>query len=160
VHVIARQSNRMHALFCSVCVVHVLVKRALCVLLPLYWCLRACEVKDPHVEDSHVCFPALPLKRYLPGDIGRGPAAARAREDKEGCNKYTNDHARLTPGVFLVHCPHGVCLGYRLMERHEGPSMAFELLLSRLTKGKHLQLAMRRAVAAGRPQRQCMLLPL
>lgn len=47
------------------------------------------------------------------------------------CNKYNKKCRGMTPGIFAMFCPHGVCLGFRIMSRHEGPRTAFEMVYER-----------------------------
>ena len=47
------------------------------------------------------------------------------------CNKYNKKCRGMTPGIFAMFCPHGVCLGFRIMSRHEGPRTAFEMIYER-----------------------------
>lgn len=75
--------------------------------------------------------PRHPLRRLIPQRV----TAAQEDGTDRLCTKYAERHKGLTPGVFLVFCPHGICLGYKLMAKFEGPSTAFDLLYSRLKKG-------------------------
>jgi hypothetical protein len=90
------------------------------------------EVVRSDIEDSHVYMPMFPLLRYLPKwAVSKSPA------DKEStaCSKYWNTHTGLTPGVFTFFCPHDVCLGFKLMHKHEGPSTVHDTLFTRLETG-------------------------
>lgn len=86
-------------------------------------------VPDPSIEDTHVFMPAFPLCRALPRYEGR-EKPERGADD--ACRKYENGHTRLTPGVLLMFCAHGICLGFKLMARCEGPGMVADLLYTRL----------------------------
>jgi hypothetical protein len=68
--------------------------------------------------------PAFPLKHYF----------AEFPKDSKGdvvCNKDSNTHQHLTPGVGTVFCAHGVCLGFKMLAAAEGPSTIGELLATR-----------------------------
>ena len=83
--------------------------------------------------------PMFPLVRYLPKW-----AVTKGAADKEStaCSKYFNTHTGLTPGVFTFFCPHDVCLGFKLMHKHEGPSTVHDTLFTRLQCGATLALAL------------------
>ena len=89
-------------------------------------------VQQADVEDSHVFMPSFPLIRYLPKW-----AVSNSSIDKEStsCSKYFNSHSGLTPGVFTFFCPHDVCIDFKLMHKHEGPSTLHDTLFTRLDKG-------------------------
>jgi hypothetical protein len=76
-----------------------------------------------------VFMPMLPLLRLL-------PAYRMKAEKQRDCNKYAFSHKGLTPGIFLVYCAHGVCLGFKLLPRCEGPSAVHDLLFTRLSDGE------------------------
>jgi hypothetical protein len=89
-------------------------------------------VQQPDVEDSHVYMPGFPLVRYLPRW-----ALSKSNIDKEStsCSKYHSTHSGLTPGVFTFFCPHDICVGVKLMHKHEGPSTVHDTLFTRLDNG-------------------------
>ena len=68
-------------------------------------------------------------------DVCRGLAKYAADKPREvlvtGCRKDSQKHPTLTSGLFTMFCPHGVCLGFRIMENPESPRTAFEILMSR-----------------------------
>ncbi|KAK7476400.1 hypothetical protein BaRGS_00032325 [Batillaria attramentaria] len=49
----------------------------------------------------------------------------------KACKEEAVTHHTLSPGLFLIHCPHGVCLGFSSMRTHKGPSLFFDLLCRR-----------------------------
>ena len=52
----------------------------------------------------------------------RGTATYDADSSLEtGCRKDGRTHQHLTPGLFLVLCVHGICLGYQAMKNVESP---------------------------------------
>jgi len=63
-----------------------------------------------------------PLRQYNQNSGGKA---------SESCRKDVTRCSGLTPGIFTFFCPHGVCLGFSILERYEGPSTAFELLFQR-----------------------------
>jgi hypothetical protein len=75
--------------------------------------------------------PEFPILRGLPPW-----AADTARKDTDTqCTKAQLRHNGLTPGLFLIFCAHGICLGFMLMPQCEGPSMLFKLLFTRFRHG-------------------------
>lgn len=58
--------------------------------------------------------------------------------DKDACRKYENAHGRLTPGLMLLFCPHGICVGLKIMDKCEGPSMLTDMLFTRLNSGPRM----------------------
>jgi len=90
-------------------------------------------VTDPRMEDQHIFMPAFPLQRLLPVFKASRRVAGEANGDS--CTKLFNTHQGLTPGLFLFFCCHGVCIGYNLMARHEGPSIVHDVLSTRLDSG-------------------------
>lgn len=75
-------------------------------------------------EDTHVFMPGYPLVRLLPPYKGRD-----TERDTDACRKYENASTRFSAGVMLVFCAHGVCVGLKMMEKCEGPSMLAEHVL-------------------------------
>jgi hypothetical protein len=82
-------------------------------------------------EADHVFMPAYPLVRGLP----LFAADAASSREAASCNKFSQRHNQLTPGIFTIFCPHEVCLGFKLMNNKEGPATLFELLYTRFRKG-------------------------
>ena len=37
-----------------------------------------------------------------------------------------------------MFCPHGICIAFSILTRHEGPRIAFELILRRFTIGPYM----------------------
>ncbi len=88
-----------------------------------------CAQPTEGVEADHVYMPMLPLRRLL-------PAYRMKAEKQRDCNKYAFGHKGLTPGIFLMYCAQGVCLGFKLLPRSEGPSAVHDVLFTRLSEGK------------------------
>jgi hypothetical protein len=76
---------------------------------------------------SHIYAPNFPLCRLLRTEW-KGPDK---ETDGGECNKGTNKHPGLSPGMFLMFCHHGVCLAFMVMVRHEGASTPHELFFTR-----------------------------
>ena len=64
----------------------------------------------------------------------RGSASYDADRSKEKaeeeCNKEPKE-TKLSPGLFTMYCPHGICLGLQLMDSPESPKTPFDLLVRR-----------------------------
>ena len=67
-------------------------------------------------------FPAYPLVR------GHGQYQTKT-DTRTGCRKDSQNHPKLTPGVFTMFCFHGVCLGFQVMTSVESPKTAFYIPL-------------------------------
>ena len=75
-------------------------------------------------------FPNRPLLRGAANYKADGSKSALVT----GCRKDTMHHNTLTPGLFTLFCPHGVCLGFQIMENAESPKTAFDILVRRFDK--------------------------
>ena len=65
----------------------------------------------------------------------RGRATYKANKDNSNeCNKESRKHKRLSPGVFTMVCPHGICLGFQLMDSQESPKVPFNMLMYHFDK--------------------------
>ena len=58
-------------------------------------------------------------------------ADTRRRNTPRTCTKATGKHKTLSSGIFTFLCPHGVCVGFQLMDAPESPRTAFDLLVRR-----------------------------
>ena len=47
--------------------------------------------------------------------------------------KASYGHPTLTPGIFTVYCPHGICFGFEVMQRCESPRVPFKIFTSRFS---------------------------
>ena len=81
-------------------------------------------VKDKQQKIEY--FPAYPSVRS-----SATYKVIHAKVTKTECRKESQNHPRLTPGLFTVFCPHGVCLGFQVMLQCESPATAFDVLLRR-----------------------------
>jgi hypothetical protein len=48
------------------------------------------------------------------------------------CRKYVHHTTKLTPGIFVVMCPHGIIVAFEFLQEHESPRHAFDFLYNRL----------------------------
>ncbi|XP_041922771.1 uncharacterized protein LOC121686464 [Alosa sapidissima] len=80
---------------------------------------------DHPSEASLSFFPSLPVIRQ------RGHYLADSKQSKPACHKNASGHPSLLPGVFLIHCEHGICYGFQMMVKHESPDTPFTVLKTR-----------------------------
>lgn len=81
-------------------------------------------------ENSYIFFPSASAQRQL-----RQYKADRDRtRASDECNKYVSTDATLTEGIVAYYCPHRICLGFQILNRHEGPRLVFEFLYRRFAK--------------------------
>jgi len=73
-------------------------------------------------------FPAWSMIRGPAKYAADSPATPRELDD---CQKASYGHPSLTPGIFTVFCPHGVCYGFTIMQRCESPRHPFNIFTSR-----------------------------
>ena len=52
----------------------------------------------------------------------------------EVCRKESQSHKSLSAGLFTMFCPHGICMGFQLMDCVESPRTPFDILLRRFRK--------------------------
>ena len=90
-------------------------------------------VADEAMEDTHVYMPSFPLLRLL---ATYPSLERRSKQRGNTCNKASNSHNAFTPGLCLCFCDHGVCLGFKILVRCEGPSTIFEIIATRFVKGE------------------------
>jgi len=88
-------------------------------------------VADAAMEDTHVYMPSFPLLRLL---ATYPSLERRSKQRGNTCNKASNSHNAFTPGLCLCFCGHGVCLGFKILVRCEGPSTIFEIIATRFVK--------------------------
>ena len=93
-----------------------------------------CEIgrhqHGPPAADSQLSFfPNLPLLRSkMDYDVDNKSAAD---EKTDTCIKTASRHYTLTPCIFTVYCPHGVCVGFQTLTSHESPRHPFDIFLTR-----------------------------
>jgi len=81
--------------------------------------------------DSYGVFPSLPVIR----ERGCYTMDTKTKTDyKDPCRKLGKGHKTLLPGIFLVHCQHGVCYGFHVMDTHESPDTPFTIISTRFRK--------------------------
>ncbi|CAH1253434.1 Hypp1182 [Branchiostoma lanceolatum] len=94
------------------------------------------EVEKPSPD----CYPAPPAPSYLSffptlrqlcGLPRYAVEEASKPRAKDSCRKESYGHPSLTPGLFTVFCPHGVCYGFEAMRSCESPRHPFEILRTR-----------------------------
>ncbi|XP_066304517.1 uncharacterized protein [Branchiostoma lanceolatum] len=84
---------------------------------------------DPTPESPHSSFfPAYSLVCGLPRFAMN---EARKRKETDSCRKESYGHPSLTPGLFTLFCPHGVCFGFEVMRSCESPQHPFEIIRTR-----------------------------
>ena len=80
-------------------------------------------------QPTNLCyFPNLPQYR------GRGKYAADRQKTShpgDSCRKASYSHPSLSPGIFTLFCPHGICLGYEVMQSCESPMHPFNIFKQR-----------------------------
>ena len=72
-------------------------------------------------------FPAWPAIRGLAKYEADTTATPCEYDD---CRKASYGHPTLTPGIFTVYCPHGVCYGFDIKQRCESPRHPFNIFTS------------------------------
>ena len=83
----------------------------------------------PPAESQLSFFPQLPLR------IGKGKYAADdhmwKNKHSDSCRKLSYGHPSLSPGIFTIFCPHGICYGFEVMQSCESPRHPFEIFRRR-----------------------------
>eukprot|EP00117_Sycon_ciliatum_P012766 scpid26766/ scgid5378/ len=73
------------------------------------------EPDIPGQQGTTAFFPNLPRHHGASTygiDKQRSPRSCSAHVDS--CNKHYSGHPTLTPGVFTLYCPHGICYGFEV----------------------------------------------
>jgi len=78
-------------------------------------------------DDEHYTY--MPHHRVC--RIANAFKADTARQRHRTCNKFISRDRTFSPGIFSCFCPHGICWGFSIMRRYEGPSTAFDVLVRR-----------------------------
>ncbi|XP_069109578.1 uncharacterized protein [Argopecten irradians] len=76
-------------------------------------------------EDSNMFYPFAKKLRDRPTYAVDTP---KLKTEESMCKKGKDN---LLPGIFTMHCQHGNCYGYSIMDSVESPDMAFTVLLTR-----------------------------
>ena len=83
----------------------------------------------PVEEDEFSYFPNVPPLS------GKGKYAADSRLNtsahSDSCRKASYGHPSLSPGIFTVFCPHGICYGFEVMLSCESPRHPFSIFRHR-----------------------------
>ncbi len=59
---------------------------------------------------------------------------ARPTKDDDMCQKRSYGHPTLSPGIFTIYCPHGVCYGFEVLRECESPRHPFQIFKTRFSK--------------------------
>jgi hypothetical protein len=92
---------------------------------------QSSTIPSPPPNNKLACYPNLPRIRGIPAYSADQRTTHRAPEDQDACRKYSSSHPTLTPGIFTIYCPHGVCCGFEVMRSHESPKHPFEIFFTR-----------------------------
>lgn len=86
--------------------------------------------------DVHLAFmPNHPVCRKLRDYGGKRKRQDDDKPDEDtysSCSKQILKPRHFTPGMFIMCCPHGLCLGFELLTKFEGPLTLFRLLYRRM----------------------------
>ena len=69
-------------------------------------------------DDEHYTY--MPHHRVC--RIANAFKADTARQRHRTCNKFISRDRTFSPGIFSGFCPHGICWGFSIMRRYEGPA--------------------------------------
>jgi hypothetical protein len=103
---------------------------------------RPCDPSPPEDLEPNTAF--MPYRQHVRRHVdycfdgaGAKAAAEDKQRDEEKCTKKKHKrHYDMTPGALLMFCPHGVCMGFKLMTDYEGPSVVFDMIYHRFTEGE------------------------
>ena len=84
----------------------------------------------PVQENFLSFFPSLPVQT---GPMRYAADKLLSKCEPNKCRKYAGCHPVLSPGIFTVFCPHGICYGFEVMATHESPCHFFQIFRSRFT---------------------------
>ena len=85
----------------------------------------------PPTADELSFFPNLPL---LSGHGNYAADKSLKTHDSDSCRKASYGHPSLSPGIFTVFCPHGVCYVFEVMQSCESPKHPFSIFRQRFLK--------------------------
>ena len=85
----------------------------------------------PPTADELSFFPNLPL---LSGHGNYAADKSLKTHDSDSCRKASYGHPSLSPGIFTVFCPHGICCGFEVMQSCESPKHPFSIFRQRFQK--------------------------
>lgn len=93
--------------------------------------------ETPEEDTNHVqhleYFPCLPVVR------GRGNYCFDTASSLANiCTKRSKRHPSLLPGIFLLHCQHGITYGFSVMHSNESPNTPFTVFRMRFRKAPRL----------------------
>ena len=105
----------------------------LCDLLLAPFQPRSQTFPSPRSNSDLTYFPNQPMVGGIPAYSADQNSSRQKKEDQDACRKYASSHSTLTPGIFTVYCPHGLCCGFEVMKTHESPKHPFKIFLTRFT---------------------------
>jgi hypothetical protein len=96
---------------------------------------------EPHDTDAYIdtahhdvfsveVFPQLPRLRQ------RGVYEMDKQRDEAVCEKVISRRSTLSPGVFTILCEHGICYGFKALDKAESPDVPFSIFKTRFKEGK------------------------
>ena len=88
---------------------------------------RSQTFPSPPADSELTYFPNLPMVCGVPVYSADQSSHRQKQEDQDACRKYSSNHPTLTPGIFAIYCPHGVCCGFKVMKTHESPKHPLDL---------------------------------
>ena len=85
----------------------------------------------------------LSFSPQLPLLTGKGKYAAdkllsRNKQTSDSCRKDSYGHPSLSPGIFTIFCPHGICYGFEVMQSCESPMHPFSIFRQRFRVAPHV----------------------
>lgn len=78
---------------------------------------------------------------FAPSLTARRPIVAYGAGSYDGkdCSKYIDPAAPgISHGLVVLHCPHGLFVGFDMLEQHEGPVALFEMLSQRCEQAPYM----------------------
>ncbi len=87
-------------------------------------------VKRNHNFNQNVTYYLIYFRH---GNYAASRRAMKSQPCRPGfeCSKIARGHPTLTPGIFTVFCPHGICYGFQAMKQHESPAVPFSIFKTR-----------------------------
>ena len=82
-------------------------------------------------------FPHLPLQTRK-GKYGANKLLSKRKQTSDSCRKDSDGHPSLSPGIFTIFCPHGICYGFEVMQSCESPMHPFSIFRQRFRVTLHV----------------------
>ena len=70
----------------------------------------------------------------LPFLSGHAADKSLKTHDSDSCRKASYGHPSLSPGIFTIFCPYGICYGFKVMWSCESPKHPFSIFRQRFQK--------------------------